>query len=170
MSLSTSSISTLANGFESISSTPYCLCFNFAVSWLFFVYFYFLQSRKDVEGSLFVVKRNTQPRFQFIVMNRRNTGWDFIFFFVLNFYSMLDWLIRFFFFLVKWQIIWWKIYWGILSTKFKFLICYIEMVHKKLTAFGFIIRASVKRLPIFLPGKIWIFCCYLFSIKKLFSF
>ncbi|KAJ6778467.1 TRANSCRIPTION FACTOR SMIF DECAPPING ENZYME DCP1, partial [Salix koriyanagi] len=27
----------------------------------------------DVEGSLFVVKRNTQPRFQFIVMNRRNT-------------------------------------------------------------------------------------------------
>ncbi|KVI08309.1 Dcp1-like decapping [Cynara cardunculus var. scolymus] len=31
-------------------------------------------SRKDVEGSLFVVKRNTQPRFQFIVMNRRNTG------------------------------------------------------------------------------------------------
>ncbi|KAJ8899601.1 hypothetical protein K2173_018575 [Erythroxylum novogranatense] len=29
--------------------------------------------RKDVEGSLFVVKRNTQPRFQFIVMNRRNT-------------------------------------------------------------------------------------------------
>ncbi|URD83965.1 mRNA-decapping enzyme-like protein [Musa troglodytarum] len=30
------------------------------------------RSRKDVEGSLFVVKRNTQPRFQFIVMNRRN--------------------------------------------------------------------------------------------------
>ncbi|XWS71446.1 hypothetical protein CRYUN_Cryun03dG0138600 [Craigia yunnanensis] len=30
-------------------------------------------SRKDVEGSLFIVKRNTQPRFQFIVMNRRNT-------------------------------------------------------------------------------------------------
>ncbi|KAL5081940.1 hypothetical protein RYX36_010361 [Vicia faba] len=30
-------------------------------------------SRKDVEGSLFVVKRNMQPRFQFIVMNRRNT-------------------------------------------------------------------------------------------------
>ncbi|CAH8383867.1 unnamed protein product [Eruca vesicaria subsp. sativa] len=31
-------------------------------------------SRKDVEGSLFVVKRNKQqPRFQFIVMNRRNT-------------------------------------------------------------------------------------------------
>ncbi|KAH9317507.1 hypothetical protein KI387_019276, partial [Taxus chinensis] len=30
-------------------------------------------SRKDVEGSLFVVKRKTQPRFQFIVMNRRNT-------------------------------------------------------------------------------------------------
>ncbi|KQK12264.1 mRNA-decapping enzyme-like protein [Brachypodium distachyon] len=30
-------------------------------------------SRKGVEGSLFVVKRNTQPRFQFIVMNRRNT-------------------------------------------------------------------------------------------------
>ncbi|KAL3029698.1 hypothetical protein AAZX31_03G178500 [Glycine max] len=31
-------------------------------------------SRKDVEGSLFVVKRNSQPRFQFIVMNRRNTA------------------------------------------------------------------------------------------------
>ncbi|XP_047332210.1 mRNA-decapping enzyme-like protein isoform X2 [Impatiens glandulifera] len=30
-------------------------------------------SRKDVEGSLFVVKRSTQPRFQFVVMNRRNT-------------------------------------------------------------------------------------------------
>ncbi|KAF7804270.1 mRNA-decapping enzyme-like protein [Senna tora] len=30
-------------------------------------------SRKDVEGSLFVVKRNAQTRFQFIVMNRRNT-------------------------------------------------------------------------------------------------
>ncbi|KAH9659773.1 mRNA-decapping enzyme-like protein [Citrus sinensis] len=30
-------------------------------------------SRKDVEGSLFIVKRNTQPRFQFVVMNRRNT-------------------------------------------------------------------------------------------------
>ncbi|CAN6560111.1 unnamed protein product [Malus baccata var. baccata] len=30
-------------------------------------------SRKDVEGSLFVVKRNAQPRFQFIVMNRRNS-------------------------------------------------------------------------------------------------
>ncbi|KAK8629061.1 hypothetical protein V6N13_077918 [Hibiscus sabdariffa] len=30
-------------------------------------------SRKDIEGSLFVVKRNTQPRFRFIVMNRWNT-------------------------------------------------------------------------------------------------
>lgn len=30
-------------------------------------------SRKDVEGSLFVVKRTSKPRFQFIVMNRRNT-------------------------------------------------------------------------------------------------
>ncbi|OEL28934.1 mRNA-decapping enzyme-like protein [Dichanthelium oligosanthes] len=30
-------------------------------------------SRKPVEGSLFVVKRNTQPRFQLIVMNRLNT-------------------------------------------------------------------------------------------------
>ncbi|KAL5198873.1 hypothetical protein ABZP36_002385 [Zizania latifolia] len=29
--------------------------------------------RKDVEGSLFVVKRSAQPRFQFVVMNRRNT-------------------------------------------------------------------------------------------------
>ncbi|CAI9097674.1 OLC1v1034144C3 [Oldenlandia corymbosa var. corymbosa] len=32
-----------------------------------------LQARKDVEGSLFVVKRSAQPRFQFIVMNRRST-------------------------------------------------------------------------------------------------
>ncbi|XP_027350301.1 mRNA-decapping enzyme-like protein [Abrus precatorius] len=31
-------------------------------------------SRKDVEGSLFVVKRNSQPLFQFIVMNRRSTA------------------------------------------------------------------------------------------------
>ncbi|XP_039133674.1 mRNA-decapping enzyme-like protein isoform X2 [Dioscorea cayenensis subsp. rotundata] len=30
-------------------------------------------SRRDVEGSLFVIKRNSQPRFQFLVMNRRNT-------------------------------------------------------------------------------------------------
>ncbi|EMS59890.1 hypothetical protein TRIUR3_27215 [Triticum urartu] len=30
-------------------------------------------SHKGVEGSLFVVKRNTQPRFQFLIMNRRNT-------------------------------------------------------------------------------------------------
>ncbi|KAJ3681549.1 hypothetical protein LUZ60_016038 [Juncus effusus] len=30
-------------------------------------------NRKDVEGSLFVVKRTKQPRFQLIVMNRRNT-------------------------------------------------------------------------------------------------
>nr|GMC84409.1 mRNA-decapping enzyme-like protein [Ipomoea batatas] len=30
-------------------------------------------SRKDIEGSLFVVKRTTQPRFRFVVMNRRNT-------------------------------------------------------------------------------------------------
>ncbi|KAK4798443.1 hypothetical protein SAY86_030769 [Trapa natans] len=30
-------------------------------------------SRKDVEGSLFVVRRNSQPHFQFIVMNRRST-------------------------------------------------------------------------------------------------
>ncbi|XP_024397741.1 mRNA-decapping enzyme-like protein [Physcomitrium patens] len=29
--------------------------------------------RKDVEGSLFVVKRRSQPRFQFIVMNRQST-------------------------------------------------------------------------------------------------
>ncbi|ONK56995.1 uncharacterized protein A4U43_C10F15460 [Asparagus officinalis] len=35
-------------------------------------------SRKDVEGSLFVVKRNTQPRFQFIVMNRRNAVYQWI--------------------------------------------------------------------------------------------
>ncbi|CAN6286254.1 unnamed protein product [Urochloa humidicola] len=30
-------------------------------------------SRKHVEGSLFVVKRNTQPRFQLVIMNRLNT-------------------------------------------------------------------------------------------------
>ncbi|CAN6302877.1 unnamed protein product [Urochloa humidicola] len=30
-------------------------------------------SRKHVEGSLFVVKRNTQPRFQMVIMNRLNT-------------------------------------------------------------------------------------------------
>ena len=30
------------------------------------------QSRKDVEGGLFVVKRNAQPRFQFIVLNRQS--------------------------------------------------------------------------------------------------
>ncbi|KMT15911.1 hypothetical protein BVRB_3g055980 [Beta vulgaris subsp. vulgaris] len=30
-------------------------------------------SRKDVEGSLFVVKRNKDPWHQFIVMNQRNT-------------------------------------------------------------------------------------------------
>ncbi|CAM0877811.1 unnamed protein product [Alopecurus aequalis] len=29
-------------------------------------------SRKGVEGSLFVVKRKTQPRFQFVIMNRQN--------------------------------------------------------------------------------------------------
>ncbi|XP_054815306.1 mRNA-decapping enzyme-like protein isoform X2 [Prosopis cineraria] len=38
-----------------------------------FANFTSFKSRKDVEGSLFVVKRTTQPRFQFIVMNRRNT-------------------------------------------------------------------------------------------------
>ncbi|MCD7449666.1 mRNA-decapping enzyme 1B [Datura stramonium] len=32
-----------------------------------------LWSRKEVEGSFFVVKRSAHPRFQFIVMNRRNT-------------------------------------------------------------------------------------------------
>ncbi|KAG6505187.1 hypothetical protein ZIOFF_037541 [Zingiber officinale] len=36
------------------------------------LFFFSLYSRKEVEGSLFVVMRNTQPRFQFIVMNRRN--------------------------------------------------------------------------------------------------
>uniref|UniRef100_A0A0D9W149 WH1 domain-containing protein n=1 Tax=Leersia perrieri TaxID=77586 RepID=A0A0D9W149_9ORYZ len=30
-------------------------------------------SRKPVEGSLFIIKRNAQPRFQFVVMNRKNT-------------------------------------------------------------------------------------------------
>jgi len=31
-------------------------------------------ARKDVEGSLFVVKRRSQPRFQFVVLNQRSTG------------------------------------------------------------------------------------------------
>mmetsp|Transcript_14784 Transcript_14784/g.28609 ORF Transcript_14784/g.28609 Transcript_14784/m.28609 type:complete len:144 (-) Transcript_14784:2153-2584(-) len=30
--------------------------------------------RRDVEGSLFVVKRSTQPRFQFIILNRLSPG------------------------------------------------------------------------------------------------
>ena len=33
-----------------------------------------LQSRKDVEGSLFLVKRRLQPRFQFIILNKKSAG------------------------------------------------------------------------------------------------
>lgn len=32
------------------------------------------QSRKDVEGSLFLVKRRSQPRFQFIILNKKSAG------------------------------------------------------------------------------------------------
>jgi hypothetical protein len=33
-----------------------------------------MQSRKDVEGSLFLVKRRAQPRFQFIILNKKSAG------------------------------------------------------------------------------------------------
>lgn len=33
-----------------------------------------LQSRKDVEGSLFLVKRRSQPRFQYIILNKKSAG------------------------------------------------------------------------------------------------
>lgn len=32
------------------------------------------QSRKDVEGSLFLAKRRVQPRFQFIILNKKSAG------------------------------------------------------------------------------------------------
>lgn len=32
------------------------------------------QSRKDVEGSLFLVKRRVQPRFQFVILNKKSAG------------------------------------------------------------------------------------------------
>ena len=32
------------------------------------------QARKDVEGSLFLVKRRSQPRFQFIILNKKSAG------------------------------------------------------------------------------------------------
>ncbi|KMZ66518.1 hypothetical protein ZOSMA_298G00010 [Zostera marina] len=38
--------------------------------------------RKDVEGSLFVVKRTSQPRFRFIVLNRQNKNTTSIFNFI----------------------------------------------------------------------------------------
>ena len=33
-----------------------------------------LQERKDVEGSLFLLKRRTNPRFQFIILNKKSQG------------------------------------------------------------------------------------------------
>ncbi len=33
-----------------------------------------MQSRKDVEGSLFLVKRRSQPRFQFVILNKKSAG------------------------------------------------------------------------------------------------
>ena len=33
-----------------------------------------VQSRKDVEGSLFLVKRRAQPRFQFVILNKKSAG------------------------------------------------------------------------------------------------
>jgi hypothetical protein len=34
----------------------------------------FLQQRKNIEGSLFLIKRRTQPRFQMLVLNKLSTG------------------------------------------------------------------------------------------------
>ena len=110
LSLSLSSLFSLL--FTShLSSLSLISCLQFCGCLLFF------QSRKDVEGSLFVVKRssttlspshscalglltnfpqfysilffrNAQPRFQFIVMNRRNTGSDLCFFLVNSFWCV----------------------------------------------------------------------------------
>ena len=33
-----------------------------------------LQNRKDVEGTLFVIKRRTAPRFQYIILNKKSQG------------------------------------------------------------------------------------------------
>jgi hypothetical protein len=33
-----------------------------------------LQQRKNIEGSLFLIKRRTQPRFQMLVLNKLSTG------------------------------------------------------------------------------------------------
>lgn len=33
-----------------------------------------IQARKDVEGSLFLVKRRAQPRFQFVILNKKSAG------------------------------------------------------------------------------------------------
>lgn len=32
------------------------------------------QSRKDVEGSLFLVRRLSQPRFQLVILNKKSAG------------------------------------------------------------------------------------------------
>jgi hypothetical protein len=37
-------------------------------------YYVALQSRKDVEGSLFLVKRRCQPRFQLMILNKKSAG------------------------------------------------------------------------------------------------
>jgi hypothetical protein len=33
-----------------------------------------LQQRKNIEGSLFLIKRRAQPRFQMLVLNKLSTG------------------------------------------------------------------------------------------------
>lgn len=33
-----------------------------------------MQTRKDVEGSLFLLKRQTQPRFKIIILNKKSQG------------------------------------------------------------------------------------------------
>lgn len=38
------------------------------------VLFLLLQQRKNIEGSLFLIKRRTQPRFQMLVLNKLSTG------------------------------------------------------------------------------------------------
>ncbi|KAG0494174.1 hypothetical protein HPP92_005168 [Vanilla planifolia] len=93
-------------------------------------------SRKDVEGSLFVVKRNTQPRFQFIVMNRRSTD------------NLVEDLLE------------------ILSLKFKSHIYCTEILPKKLMVYGSIIHVIVKLLQVCLAvGSYTKFICNGWSLE-----
>lgn len=50
------------------------------------------------------------------------------------------------------QIIWWRIFWGILSTKSKSHICCTGMLLKKLMEYGFTIHMIVKLLQVFSTG------------------